>query len=159
VARAVAATEIEEKGGTAYPPPFRAAVAGRFSRRLGDAFGLTQFGVNLVRLAPGAASALRHAHSAEDEFVLVMQGRPRLVTNDGAEVLAPGMAVGFPAGTGDAHHLVNDTGEDVVFLVVGTKAVERDIVTYPDDDLRAVPCESGGEGRARRFTHADGTPW
>jgi uncharacterized cupin superfamily protein len=155
MARAVAATEIEEKGGTAYPPPFRAAVAGRFSRRLGDAFGLTQFGVNLVRLAPGAASALRHAHSAEDEFVLVMEGRPTLITDAGSEALAPGMAVGFPAGTGDAHHLVNDTGEDVLFLVVGTKATGHDVVTYPDDDLRAVP----GEGAMRRFTHADGTPW
>lgn len=124
-------------------------------RRLGDAFGLTQFGVNLVRLAPGAASALRHAHSAEDEFVLVLEGAPTLITNDGEQLLAPGMAVGFPAGTGDAHHLVNRTGADVVFLVAGTKAREGDVVTYPDDDLRAEP----GPGGGRRFTHADGTPW
>lgn len=157
MARAIAAAEIEEKGGTAYPPPFRAAVAGRFSRRLGDAFGLTQFGVNLVRLAPGAASALRHAHSDEDEFVLVMQGTPTLVTNDGEQAMGPGMVVGFPAGTGDAHHLVNHTGEDVSFVVVGTKATACDVVTYPDDDLRAVPGEAGGG--ARRFTRADGTPW
>lgn len=155
MARAVAATEIEEKGGTAYPPPFRAAVTGRFSRRLGDAFGLTQFGVNFVRLAPGAASALRHAHGAEDEFVMVLEGTPTLVTNDGRQAMAPGMVVGFPAGAGDAHHLVNDTGGDALFLVVGTKAVAEDVVTYPDDDLRAVPGEDG----ARRFTRADGTPW
>jgi uncharacterized cupin superfamily protein len=159
MARAIAAAEIGEKGGTAYPPPFRAAVAGRFARRLGDAFGLTQFGVNLVRLAPGAASALRHAHSVEDEFVLVIEGTPTLITNDGEQAIGPGMAVGFPAGTGDAHHLLNRTGEDVVFLVIGTKATARDVVTYPDDDLRAVPGEGGDEGAARRFTRADGTPW
>ncbi|MCU0984755.1 MAG: cupin domain-containing protein [Acetobacteraceae bacterium] len=155
MARAIALTEVAEQGGTSYPPPFRAAVAGRAARRLGDAFGLTQFGVNLVRLAPGAASALRHAHSAEDEFVLVLEGTATLITNDGAQEVGPGMVVGFPAGTGDAHHLVNRTEADVVFLVVGTKAVAEDVVTYPDDDLRAVP----GEGGARRFTHADGTPW
>jgi uncharacterized cupin superfamily protein len=154
MARAVTTGEIEEKGGTSYPEPFRAAVAGRLSRRLGDAFGLTQFGVNLVRLAPGAASALRHAHSAEDEFVLVTEGAPTLITNDGEQPLAPGMVVGFPAGTGDAHHLVNRSAADAVFLVVGTKAVDRDVVTYPDDDLRLEKTPQG-----RRFVKADGSPW
>lgn len=153
--RAIAASEVEERGGTAYPPPFRAAVAGRFSRRLGDHFGLTQFGANLVRLAPGAASALRHAHSAEDEFVLVLEGAPTLITDAGAQAMGPGMVAGFPAGTGDAHHLVNRTDRDVVFLVVGTRAMDRDVVTYPDDDLRAEP----GGGGGRRFTRADGSPW
>jgi uncharacterized cupin superfamily protein len=155
MARAIEARAIEERVGTSYPAPFRAAVSGRFVRRLGDAFGLTQFGVNLVRLAPGAASALRHAHSAEDEFVLVMQGSPTLVTGDGEQVLDPGMAVGFPAGTGDAHHLVNRSSAEAVLLVVGTRAPDRDVVTYPDDDLRAEP----GPGGGRRFLHRDGTPW
>jgi uncharacterized cupin superfamily protein len=155
MARAVAITDIEERGGTSYPPPFRDAVAGRTARRLGEAFGLTQFGVNLVRLVPGAASALRHAHSAEDEFVLVLEGAPTLVTNDGEAVLGPGMMVGFPAGTGDAHHLVNRSAADAVFLVVGTRAADRDVVTYPDDDLRVEPGPDG----TRRFTRADGTPW
>lgn len=155
MARAIDPRSVEERCGTAYPGPFRAAVAGRFVRRLGEAFGLTQFGVNLVRLAPGAASALRHAHSAEDEFVLVLEGAPTLVTDDGEQALAPGMTVGFPAGTGDAHHLVNRSGADVEFLVVGTKAEAQDVVTYPDDDLRAEPAPGGG----RRFTRKDGTPW
>jgi uncharacterized cupin superfamily protein len=155
MARAIAMTEVGEKGATAYPTPFQAAVAGRFSRRLGHPFGLGQFGVNLVRLAPGAASALRHAHSAEDEFVLVLEGAPTLLTDDGAQDMGPGMIARFPAGTGDAHHLVNRTGADVVFLVIGTRAQGQDIVTYPDDDLRAEP----GEGGTRRFTHADSTPW
>ncbi|WP_291296754.1 cupin domain-containing protein [Elioraea sp.] len=154
MARAIAVTDVAEAGGTSYPAPFRAAVAGRTFRRLGDAFGLTQFGVNLVRLAPGAASALRHAHSAEDEFVLVTEGTPTLITHDGEQALAPGMVAGFPAGTGDAHHLVNRTEADVVFLVVGTKAHERDVVTYPDDDLRVEPSPGG-----RRFVKADGSPW
>jgi uncharacterized cupin superfamily protein len=155
MARAISVTEVEERGGTSYPEPFRAAVAGRFVRRLGDAFGLTQFGANLVRLAPGAASALRHAHSAEDEFVLVTEGAPTLITDDGEQALAPGMVVGFPAGGGDAHHLVNRTGTDAAFLVVGTRVVDRDVVTYPEEDLRAEPGQDGG----RRFVRRDGTPW
>lgn len=155
MARAIAATEVEEVARTGYPAPFRAVVAGRRARRLAEAFGLTQFGVNLVRLTPGAASALRHAHSAEDEFVLVTEGAPTLITNDGAQLLAPGMIVGFPAGTGDAHHLVNRTEADVAFLVVGTKAAGRDVVTYPEHDLRAEPAPGGGY----RFVKADGSPW
>lgn len=152
--RAIPITAIEERATTSYPEPFRAAVAGRHSRCLAAAFGLTQFGVNLVRLAPGAASALRHAHSAEDEFVLVLEGTPTLVTDAGEETLAPGLCVGFPCGTGDAHHLVNRTEADVIFLVVGTRA-DHDAVDYPDDDLKAVP---GPDGSCR-FTRKDGTPY
>jgi len=155
MARALQASSVEEKAATSYPEPFRAAVAGRFLRRLGDAFGLTQFGVNLVRLAPGAASALRHAHSAEDELVLVMEGTPTLVTNDGEQVLAPGMVVGFPAASGDAHHLVNRTDVDAALLVIGSRAADRDCTTYPEHDLRVEPAPGGG----RRFVHRDGTPW
>ena len=152
--RAIPITSIEERSTTSYPEPFRDRVAGRHLRRLAEAFGLTQFGVNLVRLTPGAMSALRHAHSAEDEFVLVLEGTPTLVTNEGEEQLAPGLCVGFPCGTGDAHHLVNRTEADVIFLVVGTR-VDHDAVDYPDVDLRFEP-EAGGSGR---FTHKNGTPW
>ena len=152
--RAVAITSIEERSSTSYPEPFRAVVAGRHFRRLADAFALTQFGVNLVRLAPGAMSALRHAHSAEDEFVLVLEGTPTLATNDGEEALAPGLCVGFPCGTGAAHHLVNRSEADVIFLVVGTRA-DRDAVDYPDVDLKFEP---GTDGPGR-FTHKDGTPY
>jgi uncharacterized cupin superfamily protein len=155
VTRAVPITAIEERNTTSYPEPFRAAVAGRHARRLADEFGLTQFGVNLVRLTPGAASALRHAHSAEDEFVLVLEGTPTLITNAGEQPLAPGLCVGFPCGTGDAHHLVNRTGADVIFLVVGTRAPDRDAVDYPDVDLKIEPQPDG----ARRFTRKDGTPY
>ncbi|QXM25934.1 cupin domain-containing protein [Elioraea tepida] len=155
MARAIPVDAVEERSGSAYPEPFRASVAGRHVRRLGDALGLGQFGVNLVRLSPGAASALRHAHSAEDEFVLVLEGVLTLVTDDGEQEVGPGMAVGVPAGTGDAHHLVNRSDSLGLFPVVGTRATERDVVTYPDDDLRAEPGPDGG----RRFTRADGTPW
>ncbi|WP_337876473.1 cupin domain-containing protein [Elioraea sp.] len=153
--RALPITAIEERSTTSYLEPFRDRVAGRHYRRLADAFGLTQFGVNLVRLAPGAMSALRHAHSAEDEFVLVLHGTPTLVTNDAEETLSPGLCVGFPCNTGDAHHLVNRSTADVVFLVVGTRAPDRDSVDYPDVDLRIEPGPDG----SRRFTHKDGTPY
>jgi uncharacterized cupin superfamily protein len=155
VTRAIPITAIEERSTTSYPEPFRDRVAGRHQRRLADAFGLTQFGVNLVRLTPGAESSLRHAHSAEDEFVLVLEGTPTLITNDGEETLSPGLCVGFPCNTGDAHHLVNRSEADVIVLVVGTRAPDRDAVDYPDVDLRIEPGPDG----SRRFTHKDGTPY
>jgi uncharacterized cupin superfamily protein len=155
MARAIPITEVEERSSTTYPAPFRAAVAGRRARRLGDAFGLTQFGVNLVRLAPGAASALRHAHAVEDELVLVLEGTLTLITNDGEQQVGPGMVVGFPGGTGDAHHLVNRSDADGLFLVVGSKAASPETVTYPDVDLHLVTEADG----TRRFLHRDGTPW
>src|ERR1051325_8140779 len=92
---------------TNYPEPFAERMAGRRKHPLGDLFGLTNFGVNLTRLAPGAASALRHAHTRQDEFVYVLEGRPTLYTDAGAVELEPGMCAGFKAGEGDAHHLVN----------------------------------------------------
>lgn len=137
-----------------YPEQFQAAVKGRGRHRVGDHFGLRNFGVNLTRLAPGAATALRHAHTRQDEFVYVIEGRPVLVTNDGEEELGPGMCVGFPAGTGNAHHLVNRTGDDVVLLEIGDRTA-GDEVAYPDDDLRAE-VQGGG---SYRFTRKDGTPY
>lgn len=155
MARAIALTEVAERTTTSYPAPLAGAVAGRHVRRLADAFGLTQFGVNLVRLAPGAESAHRHAHAAEDEFVMVLDGALTLVTDDGEQEVGPGMVVGFPSGTGDAHHLVNRSGADAVFLVVGTKASGPETVTYPDVDLKLVTAPDG----TRRFLRKDGTPW
>ena len=136
-----------------YPEPFASRMAGRIKRPLGDLFALTNFGVNLTTLAPGSVSALRHAHSRQDEFIYVVQGRPTLHTNAGQMTLAPGMCAGFKAGTGDAHHLVNDTEEDVVYLEIGDRAL-GDEGSYPDDDLRA-------EFRDGRwvFTHKDGRPY
>jgi uncharacterized cupin superfamily protein len=137
-----------------YPAQFAARTAGRLKRPLGDPFGLTNFGVNHTRLAPGAASALRHVHSRQDEFVYVLEGRPTLITGDGARELAPGMCVGFKAGDGNAHHFVNRSAADVVLLEVGDRTA-GDEVEYPDDDIRAAP----GPGRQRIFVHKDGTPY
>jgi uncharacterized cupin superfamily protein len=137
-----------------YPEPFAARMAGREKRPLGDLFGLQNFGINLTRLAPGAASALRHAHSRQDEFVYVLEGRPTLITDEGEALLEPGMCAGFRAGTGNAHHLVNRTTQDVVYLEVGDRTA-GDQGSYPDDDLQAV---LGPDGRWH-FTRKDGTPY
>jgi uncharacterized cupin superfamily protein len=125
----------------------------RQKRPLGDLFGLANFGVNLTRLAPGGESALRHAHVKQDEFVYVLEGQPTLVTDAGRERLGPGMCAGFKAGTGDAHHLVNETEEDVVYLEVGDRT-PGDGAAYPDDDLSVVMVD----GRWR-FSHKDGRPY
>ena len=137
-----------------YPEPFAARVAGREKRPLGELFGLQNFGVNLTRLAPGAVSALRHAHTRQDEFIYVLEGRPTLVTDSGATELEPGMCAGFRAGTGDAHHLVNRTTQDVVYLEVGDRSA-GDSAAYPDDDLAA----SLGPDGAWRFTRKDGSAY
>jgi uncharacterized cupin superfamily protein len=139
---------------SSYPAQFQPLVKGREKRPLGDHYGLRNFGVNLTRLAPGAVSSLRHAHTKQDEFVFVVEGYPVLVTNDGEEWLSPGMCVGFPAGTGNAHHLVNRTRDDVIILEVGDRT-PGDEATYPDDDIRA---EMVGTG-LYRFTRKDGTPY
>ena len=139
---------------TNYPEPFASRVAGREKRPLGDLFGLANFGVNLTRLAPGAMSALRHAHTRQDELVYILEGEPTLVTDAGETMLRPGMCAGFKAGTGDAHHLVNRTDRDVVYLEIGDRS-PGDGATYPDDDLQAV---QDAEGRWR-FVHKDGTPY
>lgn len=119
-----------------YPEPFASRMAGREKRPLGDLFGLTNFGVNLTRLAPKAASALRHAHSRQDEFIYILRGSPTLYTDEGPTRLDPGMCAGFKAGTGDGHHLVNETTEDVVYLEIGDRT-PGDEASYPDDDLKA----------------------
>ncbi len=136
-----------------YPEPFAALMAGRVKRPLGELFGLANFGVNLVTLPPGAVSALRHAHTRQDEFVYVVAGHPTLHTDAGCTRLAPGMCAGFRAGSGDAHRLLNETAVDCVYLEVGDRS-PGDAATYPDDDLRAELVD----GRWR-FLHKDGTPY
>ncbi len=136
-----------------YPEPFASRMLKREKRPLGDLFGLANFGVNLTRLTPGGQSALRHAHIKQDEFVYVLEGRPTLVTNAGRRRLEPGMCAGFRAGTGDAHHLVNESEEDVVYLEVGDRT-PGDRATYPDDDLAVVMVDGQW-----RFSHKDGTPY
>src|SRR5262245_51295287 len=104
-----------------YPEPFASRMAGREKRPLGDLFGLTNFGVNLTRIAPNAVSSLRHAHSRQDEFIYVLQGFPTLHTDEGRTRLAPGMCAGFKAGSGNGHHLINETAEEVVYLEIGDR--------------------------------------
>jgi uncharacterized cupin superfamily protein len=134
-----------------YPEPFFSLMTKRDKRPLGDLFGLANFGVNLTRLAPGGSSSLRHTHTKQDEFVYILEGRPTLVTDAGRTALKPGMCAGFKAGTGDAHHLVNESDEDVVYLEIGDRT-PGDSVTYPDDDLAAGLVEGKW-----RFVHKDGT--
>jgi uncharacterized cupin superfamily protein len=137
-----------------YPEIFHARVTRRQKQPLGDLFGLTVFGVNRTRIAPGGMSALRHAHSLQDEFVYILEGEPVLVSNAGEVPMKPGMCAGFKAATGDAHQLVNRTDRDVVYLEIGDRG-KGDEVFYPDDDIVAVKSPDG----KRVFTHKDGTPY
>ncbi len=136
-----------------YPEPFASRMAGRVKRPLGDLFGLSNFGVNLTRMAPGGASALRHAHTRQDEFIYILEGRPTLYTDEGPTQLSPGMCAGFKAGTGNGHRLANETTEDVVYLEVGDRT-PNDEASYPDDDLKASLI--AGQWT---FSHKDGTPY
>ena len=152
---AIAAAEAPPRTKTTnYPEPLASRMAGREKRPLGELFGLTNFGVNLTRLTPGGASALRHAHARQDEFIYVLQGRPTLVTDAGETIIEVGMCSGFKAGTGDGHHLVNRTDSDVMFLEVGDRSA-GDTVGYPDDDIQAV---LGLDGKWQ-FAHKDGKPY
>lgn len=136
-----------------YPEPFASRMAGREKRQLGDVFGLTNFGVNLTRLAPNVVSSLRHSHSRQDEFVYILQGHPTLRTDEGDTQLSPGMCAGFRAGSGNAHQLVNNSDEPVVYLEVGDRTA-GDEGAYPDDDIRAELKDGKW-----RFTHKDGRPY
>ncbi len=130
-----------------------ARLQGREKRALGELFGLQNFGANLTRLAPGAISALRHAHSQQDEFIYILQGCPTLYTDAGPTPLSPGMCAGFKAGSGDAHRLINESESDVVYLEIGDRS-EGDQVVYPDDDLQAAFVDN-----SFCFSHKDGTPY
>jgi uncharacterized cupin superfamily protein len=138
---------------SSYPEPFAARMAGRRKQPLGDLFGLSNFGVNLTCLAPGAMSALRHAHSRQDEFVYILQGHPTLHTDDGQTNLSPGMCAGFKAGTGNGHHLINESEDEVIYLEIGDRT-PGDEGSYPDDDLKALMVEGKW-----KFVHKDGTAY
>ena len=151
---AVTAAQVPARSKpSAYPEPFASRMVGREKHPLGDLFGLTNFGVNLTRLVPNAISALRHAHTRQDEFVYILQGRPTLHTDEGRTQLSPGMCAGFKAGTGNGHCLINETDEDVVYLEVGDRT-PGDEGSYPDDDLKAVLVAGKWN-----FAHKDGTPY
>ncbi len=136
-----------------YPEPFASRMAKREKRPLGDLFGLKSFGVNLTRLMPGGQSALMHRHSRQDEFVYIVDGTATLVSDIGEAELGPGMCAGFAAG-GAAHHLLNRSDRDVLFLEIGDRQ-PGDEAFYPADDIQAV---MGGDGKWR-FAHKDGTPY
>ena len=138
---------------TNYPEPFASRVKGRTKRRLGEVFGLANFGVNLTLLRPGSISSVRHGHTRQDEFVYILEGSPTLVTDAGSTRLMPKMCAGFKAGCDDSHHLRNETEDDVWYLEIGDRTA-GDHATYPDDDLAVTAA-----GGVYSFTRKDGTPY
>ena len=142
---------IPVRVGTGYPDPFNEACAGRTRRRLGDAGDLRAFGVNLMTLPPGKWSSQRHWHSHEDEFVYVLHGELTLVEDDGEVLLRTGECACFPGGTGNGHHLKNDSSSAAVYLEVGSRHPD-DLTTCSDIDLKS-------SNRDGDFVHKDGTPY
>jgi uncharacterized cupin superfamily protein len=147
----IAALPVDSR--TNYPAPFDRVVVGRERKRLGNAVGLDQFGVNLTTLKPGAASALRHWHHHEDELIYMLEGEVVLIEDGGETVLKPGDAAGFKANSRVGHHLINRTNRDAIYLEIGTRAkVER--AEYSDVDLLVVRDDNGA-----RYTHKNGDPY
>ena len=150
MAKRIELTKIPVKTGSGYPAPFDLPCAARARQRLGDVAGLTDFGVNLLRLPPGAWSSQRHWHSAEDEFVYIVEGELVLVTDAGEELLRSGDCAGFKAGVKDGHHLQNRSDRDAILLEVGSRRVAEDEGEYPDIDMRFLKNDAG-------YAHRDGT--
>jgi uncharacterized cupin superfamily protein len=144
---------VSPRLGSIYPAPFDEPLAGRAKRALGDPLDLTQFGVNLVTLEPGAWSSQRHWHENEDEFVYVLEGEATLVVDVGETLLKPGMAAGFSAGLPDGHHLINRSDRMAIYLEIGDRD-PADGAEYPDIDMKAEK-ESGHYV----FRHKDGNPY
>jgi uncharacterized cupin superfamily protein len=145
----IAAVRISK--GCGYPPPFAEPCATRTRRRLGDAGGLRDFGVNLMTLPPGGWSSQRHWHSHEDEFVYVLEGELTLVENDGESVLRAGDCAAFPKGTGNGHHLINKSSATALYLEVGSRHPD-DLTTCSDIDMKSANSDG-------RFVRKDGTPY
>jgi len=139
--------------GSDYPKPFGEGPGARTKRKVGDAVGLSNFGVNLVTLPPGCWSSQRHFHSKQDEFVYMISGQMTLITDGGEQVLTAGMVAGFPAGIGDGHHTINKSDADAVYLEVGDRTADDDC-DYPDIDMM-----TRWIGDEERFVHKDGTPY
>jgi uncharacterized cupin superfamily protein len=142
---------VPQRMGTGYPPPFDAPCAGRIRQRLGNAGGLTDFGVNLMRLPPGKWSSQRHWHSHEDEFVYVLAGELTLIEDGGETLLRAGDAAAFPKGTGSGHHLVNKSDAVAIYLEAGSRAPD-DLTTCSDIDMMSANADG-------RFVHKNGTPY
>jgi uncharacterized cupin superfamily protein len=127
---------------TNYPPPFDKAIEGRAHKRLARAAGLSQFGVNICTLKPGAASSQRHWHENEDELVYVLQGEVVLIEDEGETVLKPGDAAAWKASVANGHCLINRSDRDAVFLEVGTRAT-NERAHYSDIDMMVVRDDAG----------------
>lgn len=151
---AIDASSVKVRKGSAYPEPFAAACMDREKRALGNVFGLSQFGVNQTRLAPGAASAQRHWHSHEDELIYIVEGEVVLVTDEGEQIMTPGMCAGFKAGVPNGHNLINRSDRDAVFLEIGSRISEGG-ADYPDIDMIVRRTDDG----QWRYLHKDGTPY
>ena len=145
--------QVSEQSTTGYPEPYKSRVAGRHRRRLGDAAGLANFGVNLTRLDPGAESSMRHWHVKQDEFIYVLEGEVTLVTDAGRQKLKAGAAAGFPAGKVDGHQLVNETNKPAVYMEIGDRT-PGDGVSYTDVDLAARMIDGKWV-----YTRKDGSPF
>ncbi len=142
---------VPERKGSGYPAPFHLKAGDRVRQALGDAGGLNDFGINLLRLPPGAWSSQRHWHNAEDEFVYVLSGEVTLVADEGEQVLRAGDCAAFPKNQANGHHLINKSTGPVVVLEIGTRSTE-DVCEYPDIDMRI-------DSRIGHYTHRDGTPY
>ncbi len=142
---------VPERKGAGYPPPFNAPCAERVRQRLGDAGGLKEFGVNLMRLPPGNWSSQRHWHSHEDEFVYVLESELTLVEDGGEMLLQAGDCAAFPKGTGNGHHLINRTDTTALYLEVGSRQ-PADVTTCSDIDMMSANSDG-------RFVHKDGMPY
>jgi len=145
-------SQLKVRLGAGYPPPYDAPCRARRRWRLGDAAGLTQFGVNLLELEPGQWSSQRHWHTAEDEFAYVLAGEVVLVTDEGQELLRAGDCVGFKAGDPNGHCLQNQSDAKAVVLEVGSRKRDEDACDYPDIDLHLF-------AGAKTYAHKDGTPY
>ncbi|MEO0767931.1 MAG: cupin domain-containing protein [Cyanobacteria bacterium J06649_4] len=145
-------SSVPVESGTNYPEAFRTFVAGRSRQRVGNAAGITNFGVNLTTLQPGSQSALRHWHKRQDEFIYVISGELVLATNDGEQTLHPGDMAGFAAGVENGHHLVNRSQAPATYLEIGDRTA-ADSVDYPDHDLKCILTNEG----THQYMHKDGS--
>jgi uncharacterized cupin superfamily protein len=146
-------TRLKPRESTNYPDAFKHVVRGREKTALGNAVDLTQFGVNLTRLKPGAASSLRHWHENEDEFVYILAGELVLIEDGGETIMRPGDCAGFKANVANGHHLVNRTERDALYLEIGTRA-PAECAHYPDVDLKFERDETSA-----RILHKNGEPY
>ncbi|TFV41954.1 cupin domain-containing protein [Bradyrhizobium frederickii] len=142
---------VPARKGSGYPAPFDAPCAERIRQRLGDAGGLSDFGVNLMRLPPGGWSSQRHWHSHEDEFVYILEGEVTLIEDGGETLLRAGDCAAFPKASGNGHHMINRSNATAVYLEVGSRS-QADLITCSDIDMMS-PASDG------RFLHKDGTPY